>query len=97
MLGAHRTTIYFYDNPAEMISGEIPAPLLALGNRDVILRHANAIVFGATTPGLAGRMINYVSVMGKSMRRQSMSLSKLSGFSLNMGSTQSGMPSAIQF
>src|ERR1019366_2561677 len=56
---------YFFDKPAEMISGEVPAPSLALGNRDVILRHLNAIVFGLAEPGLAGRMDTYVSPMGE--------------------------------
>jgi hypothetical protein len=44
-----------------MIAGEVPTPALALGNRDVLLRHINAIVFSATEPGLAGRMVEYVS------------------------------------
>jgi hypothetical protein len=48
-----------------MISGEVPAPSLALGNRDVILRHLNAIVFGLAEPGLVGRMAEYVSPMGE--------------------------------
>lgn len=56
---------YFYDQPTEMIAGEIPAPTLALGNRDVILRHLNAIVFGAAEPGLAGKMVAYVSPQGE--------------------------------
>ena len=56
---------YFFDKPAEMISGEVPAPSLALGNRDVILRHLNAIVFGLAEPGLVGRMAEYVSPMGE--------------------------------
>ncbi len=56
---------YFYDRPAEMISGEVPAPMLALGNRDVLTRHLNAIVFGAAEPGLAGRMVEYVSPTGQ--------------------------------
>lgn len=55
---------YFYDRPAEMISGEVPVPTMALGNRDVLLRHLNAIVFGAAEPGLAGRMVEYVSPQG---------------------------------
>ncbi len=55
---------YFYDRPGEMISGEIPAPTLGLGNRDVILRHLNAIAFGAAEPGLAGRMVEYVGPQG---------------------------------
>jgi replicative superfamily II helicase len=56
---------YFYDKPAEMIAGEVPAPALALGNRDVIFRHLNAIVFGAAQPGLAGKMAEYVSPTGE--------------------------------
>jgi hypothetical protein len=56
---------YFYDKPAEMIAGEVPAPVLALGNRDVILRHLSSIVFGAAEPGLAGKMAEYVSPMGE--------------------------------
>ena len=38
---------YFYDKPREMIAGEVPVPVLRLGNRDVILRHLYAIAFGA--------------------------------------------------
>lgn len=56
---------YFYDQPAEMIAGEVPAPALALGNRDVIFRHLNAIAFSAAEPGLAGRMLDYVSPIGE--------------------------------
>ena len=56
---------YFYDRPAEMIAGEVPAPVLALGNRDVILRHLHAIVFSAADPGLAGKMVEYVSPTGE--------------------------------
>jgi hypothetical protein len=48
-----------------MISGEVPAPALALGNRDVIARHLNAIALGAAEPGLAGRMLDYVSKQGE--------------------------------
>jgi len=55
---------YFYDQPAEMIAGEIPAPSLALTNKDVILRHACAIALGAADPGLSGRMVDYVSTNG---------------------------------
>lgn len=64
VLGYARSTPhdqYFYDKPAEMISGEVPAPVLALGNHDVIFRHLNAIVFSTTEPGLAGKMVEYVS------------------------------------
>jgi len=56
---------YFYDRPAEMIAGEVPAPSLALGNRDAVLRHLNAIVFGSAEPGLAGRMVEYVTANGQ--------------------------------
>lgn len=56
---------YFFDHPEEMISGEIPAPAISLGNRDVILRHLSAIAFGAAEPGLAGRMLEYVSEQGE--------------------------------
>jgi replicative superfamily II helicase len=56
---------YFYDKPAEMIAGEVPAPSLALGNRDVILRHLNAIIFGAAVPGLSSKMFDYVSPKGE--------------------------------
>ncbi len=56
---------YFFDHPGEMISGEIPAPAISLGNRDVILRHLTAIAFGAADPGLAGRMVEYVSEQGE--------------------------------
>jgi hypothetical protein len=55
---------YFFDNPAEMISGEIPAPSLALANRDVLVRHIHAIAFGLAEPGLAGRMMAYVGPDG---------------------------------
>lgn len=56
---------YFYDHPEEMISGEVPAPTLALGNRDVLLRHIHAIIFGAAEPGLSGKMVDYVSPQGE--------------------------------
>jgi hypothetical protein len=56
---------YFFDHPEEMISGEIPAPAISLGNRDVILRHLAAIAFGAADPGLAGRMLEYVNEQGE--------------------------------
>lgn len=56
---------YFYDKPTEMISGEVPAPFLALGNRDVIFRHLNAIAFGLSETGLAGKMLDYVSANGE--------------------------------
>ena len=56
---------YFYDHPEQMIAGEVPAPVLALGNRDVLLRHIHAIAFSAAEPGLAGRMVDYVSPTGE--------------------------------
>jgi hypothetical protein len=56
---------YFFDHPEEMISGDIPAPAISLGNRDVVLRHLAAIAFGAADPGLAGRMVEYVSEQGE--------------------------------
>ena len=68
VLGYARSTPhdqYFYDRPTEMIAGEVPAPALALGNRDVLLRHLNAIIFGAAEPGLAGRMIEYIQTTGE--------------------------------
>ncbi len=48
-----------------MIAGEVPAPGLGLGNRDVLLRHLNALAFGAAEPGLAGRMAEYISIQGE--------------------------------
>jgi hypothetical protein len=56
---------YFFDKPAEMIAGEVPAPSLSLGNRDVILRHLAAIAFGLSEPGLKGRMVEYVKFEGE--------------------------------
>ena len=67
VLGYARSTPhdqYFYDKPREMIAGEVPAPAISLGNRDVIVRHLYAIVFGAAEPGLAGRMDEYVGPNG---------------------------------
>ncbi|MFV9505159.1 MAG: DEAD/DEAH box helicase [Oscillochloridaceae bacterium umkhey_bin13] len=68
VLGYARSTPhdqYFYDKPTEMIAGEVPAPALALGNRDTILRHLNAIAIGAAEPGLAGKMLHYVNLKGE--------------------------------
>ena len=68
VLGYARSTPhdqYLYDKPAEMIAGEVPAPALALGNRDVLLRHVSAIVFSNAEPGLDGRMVKYVSPTGE--------------------------------
>ena len=56
---------YFYDKPREMIAGEVPAPAISLGNRDVLVRHLYAIVFGAAEPGLAGKMVDYVGPSGE--------------------------------
>jgi len=67
VLGYARSTPhdqYFYDKPTEMIAGEVPAPALALGNRDTILRHLSAIAIGAAEPGLAGKMLAYVNQQG---------------------------------
>ncbi len=55
---------YFYDRPEEMIAGEVPAPSLALGNRDIIFRHLHALAFGAADPGVAGKMVDYISPEG---------------------------------
>jgi replicative superfamily II helicase len=55
---------YFFDKPREMIAGEVAAPAVSLGNRDVIVRHLYAIAFGAAVPGLAGRMAEYVTPKG---------------------------------
>ena len=56
---------YFFDHPEEMIAGEVLTPQIALGNKDVIFRHLNAIVFGVTEPGLAGKMLEYIDRMGE--------------------------------
>lgn len=56
---------YFFDKPAEMIAGEVPAPVVSLGNRDVLLRHLAAIAFGMAEPGLSGKMASYVTIDGK--------------------------------
>src|SRR3989337_2903871 len=67
VLGYARSTPhdqYFYDKPREMIAGEVPAPAVSLGNRDVLARHLSAIAFGAATPGLAGKMVEYVAPNG---------------------------------
>ena len=56
---------YFFDRPSEMIAGEVACPAIALGNRDVVKRHLSAIVLGAADPGLAGRMVEYVSPEGE--------------------------------
>lgn len=68
VLGYARSTPhdqYFYDKPREMIAGEVPAPAVSLGNRDVLIRHLYAIVIGSAEPGLAGRMIDYVGPQGE--------------------------------
>jgi Protein kinase domain/DEAD/DEAH box helicase/Domain of unknown function (DUF1998)/Helicase conserved C-terminal domain len=56
---------YFYEKPAEMIAGAVAAPGIALGNRDIVLRHLNAVALGSSTPGLAGRMEEYLDVQGE--------------------------------
>lgn len=68
VLGYARSTPhdgYFYDKPEEMIAGEVPAPSVGLGNRDVVRRHLHAIVFGGADPGLAGKMAEYISLQGE--------------------------------
>ena len=67
VLGYARSTPhdgYFFDKPAEMIAGEVPAPGIGLGNRDVVLRHLHALAFSAAEPGLAGRMAEYINIRG---------------------------------
>jgi replicative superfamily II helicase/very-short-patch-repair endonuclease len=67
VLGYARSTPhdgYFYDRPEEMIAGEVPAPVVSLGNRDVLLRHLHAIAFGAADPGLSGKMGDYITLQG---------------------------------
>lgn len=56
---------YFFDHPEEMIAGEVAPPQLSLGNRDIILRHLGAIIFGAADPGLSGKMVDYISPTGE--------------------------------
>lgn len=56
---------YFYEKPAEMIAGAVPAPGIALANRDIVVRHLNAIALGSSTPGLKGRMEEYITPMGQ--------------------------------
>jgi len=53
------------DSHGEMIAGEVAAPALALSNRDALLRHLNAILFSLSSPGLSGRMVDYVSPQGE--------------------------------
>lgn len=68
VLGYARNTphdAYFYDRPQEMIAGEVPAPAIGLGNRDVVQRHLNAIAFGVSEPGLSGKMADYISIKGE--------------------------------
>lgn len=68
VLGYARSTPhdgYFFDKPVEMIAGEVPAPAIGLGNRDVVLRHLHALAFGAAEPGLAGRMAEYINIRGE--------------------------------
>ncbi|MEZ4299101.1 MAG: protein kinase [Polyangiaceae bacterium] len=56
---------YFYDKPGEMIAGAVAAPGVALANHDIVVRHLNAIALGSSSPGLAGRMAEYVTVQGE--------------------------------
>lgn len=56
---------YFFDKPQEMIAGEVRSPGIGLGNRDVVVRHLNAIAFGGAEPGLAGRMGEYITLKGE--------------------------------
>lgn len=56
---------YFYEKPGEMIAGAVAAPGVALDNHDVVVRHLNAIALGSSSPGLAGRMCEYVGVTGE--------------------------------
>jgi Lhr-like helicase len=68
VLGYARSTPhdgYFFDKPVEMIAGEVPAPGIGLGNRDVVVRHLYALAFGAAEPGLAGRMAEYLNIRGE--------------------------------
>lgn len=67
VLGYSRNTPhdqYFFDRPAEMIAGEVAAPGVGLGNRDVVVRHLNAIALGEAEPGLKGRMGDYITLQG---------------------------------
>jgi len=71
VLGYARSTPhdgYFFDKPAEMIAGEVPAPAVGLGNRDVVLRHLHALAFGGAEPGLAGRMAEYITIKGEAVQ-----------------------------
>lgn len=58
---------YFFEKPEEMIAGEVPAPGIGVGNRDVMLRHLYAMVFGAAEPGLAGKMGEYIDLQGNAI------------------------------
>ena len=61
---------YFYDHPDEMISGEVLAPQISLGNTDVLFRHIASIAFGITDPGLQGKMVSYISPMGEMQQQK---------------------------
>jgi len=68
VLGYARSTphdSYFFDKPAEMIAGEVPAPSVNLQNKDVLVRHLNAIALRHADPGLAGRMGEYITLQGE--------------------------------
>ncbi|MBI3846560.1 MAG: DEAD/DEAH box helicase [Planctomycetes bacterium] len=67
VLGYARSTPhdgYFYDKPEEMIAGEVPAPGIGFGSRDIVMRHLHAIAFGGAEPGLAGQMATYITLQG---------------------------------
>lgn len=61
---------YFFDRPAEMIAGEVAAPRIGLGNRDVVIRHLNAIALSASKVGLKGRMCDYMDFQGNLQQEQ---------------------------
>src|SRR5262249_30842185 len=56
---------YFYDNAAEMIAGAVPPPVFLLGNQDAVKRHLHAVACGLATPGLPGRMADFVNFSGQ--------------------------------
>ena len=87
---------YFYQKPAEMIAGEVPAPAIGLGNRDVILRHLAAIAFGATEPGVAGQMVEYIRTTGEIQQEKVDELNRgiiaSSGYALEVALSAWGVP-----
>ncbi len=46
---------YFFRKPAEMIAGEIRAPVLLLDNRDVVRRHLNSLILERLQTEIPGR------------------------------------------